>query len=120
MAAHLPLFSLRLGVGRTIGHQTLHTIWLRASRSADVTVSRTLLSRQGADCYLYTFSGTRQIQDLVAVEGEHRLPQLHQLGDLRPVGGEYLLRVQGNDESGEGGAGFQCCWTNTYVKVTVK
>ena len=40
MAAHLPLFSLRLGVGRTIGHQTLHTIWLRASRSADVTVSR--------------------------------------------------------------------------------
>ncbi len=33
--------------------------------------------------------------------------------------GEYLLRVQANDESGEGGAGFQCCWTNTYVKVTV-
>ncbi|MGC4082683.1 MAG: hypothetical protein QM736_11365 [Vicinamibacterales bacterium] len=33
--------------------------------------------------------------------------------------GEYLLRVQGNDESGEGGGGFQCCWTNTYVKVTV-
>lgn len=36
------------------------------------------------------------------------------------VPGEYLLRVQGNDESGEGGGGFQCCWTNTYVKVTVK
>jgi hypothetical protein len=34
--------------------------------------------------------------------------------------GEYLLRVQGNDESGEGGGGFQCCWTNAYVKVTVK
>ena len=34
--------------------------------------------------------------------------------------GEYLLRVQGNDESGEGGGGFQCCWTNTYVKVTVQ
>ena len=34
--------------------------------------------------------------------------------------GEYLVRVQGNDESGEGGAGFQCCWTNTYVKVTVQ
>lgn len=34
--------------------------------------------------------------------------------------GEYLVRVQGNDESGEGGGGFQCCWTNTYVKVTVK
>jgi hypothetical protein len=34
--------------------------------------------------------------------------------------GEYLVRVQGNDESGEGGGGFQCCWTNAYVKVTVK
>jgi len=34
--------------------------------------------------------------------------------------GEYLLRVQANDESGEGGGGFQCCWTNTYLKVTVQ
>jgi hypothetical protein len=34
--------------------------------------------------------------------------------------GDYLLRVQANDESGEGGAGFQCCWTNAYVKVTVR
>ena len=34
--------------------------------------------------------------------------------------GEYLMRVQANDESGEGGGGFQCCWTNTYIKVTVK
>jgi hypothetical protein len=34
--------------------------------------------------------------------------------------GEYVLRVQANDESGEGGGGFQCCWTNTYVKVAVQ
>jgi hypothetical protein len=34
--------------------------------------------------------------------------------------GDYLLRVQANDESGEGGGGFQCCWTNTYVKVTIQ
>jgi hypothetical protein len=34
--------------------------------------------------------------------------------------GEYLLRVQANDISGEGGGGFQCCWTNAHVKVTVK
>ncbi len=34
--------------------------------------------------------------------------------------GEYTLRVQANDESGEGGGGFQCCWTNTYVKVSIK
>jgi len=34
--------------------------------------------------------------------------------------GDYLLRVQVNDATGEGGGGFQCCWTNAHVKVTVK
>lgn len=34
--------------------------------------------------------------------------------------GEYVLRAQANDVSGEGGGGFQCCWTNTHVKVLVK
>lgn len=34
--------------------------------------------------------------------------------------GEYMLRAQANDNSGEGGGGFQCCWTNAYVKVTIK
>jgi hypothetical protein len=33
--------------------------------------------------------------------------------------GEYVLRVQVNDSTGEGGGGFQCCWTNVHVKVTV-
>ncbi|HZP48811.1 MAG TPA: hypothetical protein VFB07_09770 [Vicinamibacterales bacterium] len=33
--------------------------------------------------------------------------------------GEYILRVQGNDNTGEGGGGFECCWSNAYVKVTV-
>jgi hypothetical protein len=34
--------------------------------------------------------------------------------------GEYVLRVQANDWSGEGGQGFQCCWSNAQFKVTVK
>ncbi len=34
--------------------------------------------------------------------------------------GDYILRAQANDISGEGGGGFQCCWTNAHVKVTVK
>jgi len=34
--------------------------------------------------------------------------------------GDYVLRVQVNDATGEGGGGFQCCWTNAHVKVTVK
>lgn len=33
--------------------------------------------------------------------------------------GEYVLRAQVNDTTGEGGRGFQCCWTNAHVKVTV-
>ncbi|MGA7796070.1 MAG: hypothetical protein WCA19_23810 [Candidatus Acidiferrales bacterium] len=34
--------------------------------------------------------------------------------------GEYVLHVVANDWSGDGGGGFQCCWTNGQVKVTVK
>ncbi len=34
--------------------------------------------------------------------------------------GYYVLRLQANDQSGDGGGGFQCCWTNAYVAVTVK
>lgn len=34
--------------------------------------------------------------------------------------GDYVLRAQGTDLSGEGGGGFQCCWTSALVKVTVK
>ncbi len=33
--------------------------------------------------------------------------------------GDYVLRVQANDQSGDGGGGFQCCWTNAHVAVTV-
>jgi hypothetical protein len=33
--------------------------------------------------------------------------------------GEYVLRAQSNDATGDGGGGFQCCWTNAHVKVTV-
>ena len=34
--------------------------------------------------------------------------------------GDYILRLQANDSSGDGGSGFQCCWTNAHVAVTVK
>lgn len=33
--------------------------------------------------------------------------------------GEYVLHVLANDYSGEGGGGFQCCWTTGQVKVSV-
>ena len=34
--------------------------------------------------------------------------------------GDYTLNVTANDYSGEGGGGFQCCWTTGKVKVSVK
>jgi hypothetical protein len=37
-----------------------------------------------------------------------------------PAAGEWVIRIEGNDASGVGGGGFQCCWTTAYVKVNVK
>ena len=34
--------------------------------------------------------------------------------------GDYVLHVTANDYSGDGGGGFQCCWTTALVKVSVK
>jgi len=34
--------------------------------------------------------------------------------------GDYMLSLVANDWTGKGGRGFQCCWTNALVKVTVK
>jgi len=34
--------------------------------------------------------------------------------------GEYQLHVVANDYSGDGGLGFQCCWTTALVKVSVQ
>ena len=34
--------------------------------------------------------------------------------------GEYWMRAQVNDESGDGGGGNQCCWTTAHVRVNVK
>ena len=37
-----------------------------------------------------------------------------------PAPGDWVVRIEGNDSSGYGGGGFQCCWTTAYVKVNVK
>jgi hypothetical protein len=34
--------------------------------------------------------------------------------------GEYLLHVLANDASADGEKGYQCCWSNAQVKVSVK
>jgi hypothetical protein len=34
--------------------------------------------------------------------------------------GEYVIRAQVNDTSGDGGGGEQCCWTTALIRVVVK
>jgi len=34
--------------------------------------------------------------------------------------GEYILRLEAQDETGPGGGGSQCCWTSAQVRVRVK
>jgi hypothetical protein len=34
--------------------------------------------------------------------------------------GEYVLHVVANDWTGDGGRGFQCCWSNAQVKVSIR
>jgi hypothetical protein len=33
--------------------------------------------------------------------------------------GDYVVRLQANDVSGDGGGGFQCCWTSALIRITV-
>ena len=34
--------------------------------------------------------------------------------------GEYIMRAQVNDQTGNGGGGDLCCWTNVFVRVNIK
>jgi len=34
--------------------------------------------------------------------------------------GDYVLHIVANDYSGEGGGGFQCCWTTGQMRVSVR
>ena len=34
--------------------------------------------------------------------------------------GDYIIHVVANDWTGEGGGGFQCCWSNAMIKVAVR
>jgi hypothetical protein len=61
------------------------------------------------------------------VKFDHNRPSIDRAADGKAVTnatfsapGDYILRVEGNDSTGSGGGGFQCCWSNAHVSVTVK
>jgi hypothetical protein len=62
-----------------------------------------------------------------AVTFDRQRPSIDRAGDGKATTtatftapGEYILRLQANDASGDGGGGFQCCWTNAHVRIVVK
>ncbi|MEE2965781.1 MAG: hypothetical protein VX427_16765 [Acidobacteriota bacterium] len=61
----------------------------------------------------------RLIDDGGPLEPPHRLFALQRPGVDLGVAGEYWLRAEALDSTGDGGSGFQCCWTSAVVQVTV-
>jgi hypothetical protein len=59
------------------------------------------------------------------LNAEHKAPNVPFSGKASTTAtfsqpGEYVLHVTVNDYSGDGGSGFQCCWTNGMVMVSVQ
>ena len=67
-----------------------------------------------------TFSNPRPVVEKLPA-GPSRLPFSGKSSITATFGaaGDYVLHAVANDYSGEGGSGFQCCWTNGEVKVKV-
>ncbi|MEO7158864.1 MAG: hypothetical protein ABI039_14960, partial [Vicinamibacterales bacterium] len=71
-------------------------------------VSTTLTKYRGPGEIKFADSTPALEKDMVSTTATFSMP------------GEYIIRIEGNDSSGLGGGGFQCCWTTAYLKVTVK
>ena len=104
----------------TVNQPVAISVWVEDPKSPNETGGGRGFSASVATVSLHKFRGPGKV-----TFDKGRIP-VNKQGDMISVAatfaapGDYLLRVQANDESGEGGGGFQCCWTNTYVKVTVK
>ena len=80
--------------------------------------TRTRPSRERLDLTWTKFRGPGRV-----VFGNHKPPVENGQASTTATfaaPGEYILRVEANDETGEGGGGFQCCWTSAHVRVTVR
>lgn len=71
-------------------------------------VSATLSKYRGPGAITFADSTPAVEKDRVSTTATFSMP------------GEYVIRIEGNDSSGVGGGGFQCCWSTAYLKVIVK
>ena len=67
-----------------------------------------------------TFTNVKPAVELVKTAGGGGVSGTASTSATFSEPGEYVLLVVANDWSGVGGHGYQCCWTNAEVKVTVK
>ena len=110
------------------------TAWI-TDEPAKLNVATALLTTT-ADAALLERAGVRNLPPVVVTWSLFRGPAAVTFDNQRPAvsradqgkttaqatfsaPGEYVLRLQANDQSGDGGGGFQCCWTNAHVRVTV-
>ncbi|RPH64481.1 MAG: hypothetical protein EHM89_01600 [Acidobacteria bacterium] len=61
-----------------------------------------------------------QAQILLVTKGDQKVILEASTTATFSAPGEYVLRAQVNDTSGDGGGGEQCCWTTAHVRVNVK
>jgi hypothetical protein len=112
-----PPRGISASLNATVGSPLTLTVWAtddaivdasRRTPEAPVTVSWSVFRGPGS----VTFSNDKPPVD--KADGKSTTTAMFS------APGEYIIRAQGNDVSGEGGGGFQCCWTNAHIKVTVK
>ena len=96
----------QFGGGRGRGPSTPFTVtWLKFRGPGDVTFGKAKPGVQKGDFKVpapAVFAGTANTTATFSAPGD------------------YILEVVANDISGDGGRGFQCCWTTLQAKVTVK
>lgn len=109
-----PLTGPPHGIARTltakVGVPVSLTLW--------VSDDRPMRGRGGGPLFWSKFRGPGD----VTFEGERPAPDAQGKAVTTATfsaPGDYILRAQANDSTGDGGGGFQCCWTNVHVKVTV-
>ena len=93
--------------------------------TSDVKPNRDVRENRFRPTMALTFRWHR-LRGPAAVEFAEPEQEFEESSDQNPVTtatfsapGEYWLRAEALDETGDGGGGFQCCWTSAVVQVTV-
>jgi len=83
-----------------------------------VTLTWSLFRGPGAAAFSNTKPAVEKVEGKTPPKAAFAGKATTQVTFIEP--GEYVLQVTANDATGEGGGGFQCCWTNAQVKVSVQ